>query len=146
MSDPRDPLADRDELADSSGLSDAREDDDRGADPPEPTERPRLFKLLQGYIWHPVELELELGDWLPRRVEPDVHLMWDPLERAPFTFFDDGTLASTQRLYQFTVVRFDPGEEPERIVPWLAETIQAKLEATPEGVGWQIMEDLREIE
>ena len=105
-----------------------------------------LMKLLQGYIWHPIELDLDLGDWLPTTIDPGVHLLWDRLERAPFTFFDDGTLAETQRLYQFTVVQVDPGPEPERLVPWLAERIQEKLEQTPAGVGWQVMEDLREIE
>lgn len=107
---------------------------------------PSLVKLLQGYIWHPLDLEIDLGDWLPATIDPGVHLLWDPLERAPFTFFDDGTLAETQRLYQFTVVQVDPGPEPERLVPWLAERIQEKLEQTPAGVGWQVMEDLREIE
>ena len=140
MNDPRDPLAHRTPLptaGDEPAATDSAETPNDGA--------PRLFKLLQGYIWHPIDLEIDLGEWLPATIEPDIHLLWDPLERAPFTFFDDGTLAETQRLYQFTAVRLDPGDDPERIVPWLAETIQRKLETTPEGVGWQVMEDLREI-
>ena len=32
-----------------------------------------------------------------------------------------------------------------KVVPWLAEVLQRKLEQTPAGVGWQVMEDLREI-
>ncbi|CAN5637618.1 DUF3208 domain-containing protein [soil metagenome] len=106
----------------------------------------RPIKLLQGYVWHPRELEIDLGDFLPSRLDPDVHVLWDVMPSAPFTFFDDGTLAATQRVYQFTVMRFvPPEEEPGALLPWLAETLQASLETTPEGVGWQVMDDLREV-
>jgi len=107
----------------------------------------RAIKLLQGYLWFPRELDLDLSRYLPERLEPDVHVLWDELPRPPFSFFDDGTMAATQRVYQLTVLTFaDDEESAERLVPWLAETLQAALEATPEGVGWQIMEDLRPIE
>ena len=107
----------------------------------------RAIKLLQGYLWFPKELDLDLGHYLPGRMEPDVHVLWDELPRPPFSFFDDGTMAATQHVYQLTVLTFaDDEESAGRLVPWLAETLQTALEATPEGVGWQIMEDLRPIE
>lgn len=107
----------------------------------------RAIKLLQGYLWHPRELELDLSNYLPSEMEGGVHLLWDPLPQAPFTFFDDGTLAATQQVYQFTALKLveDEDEDPSGLVPWLAETLQAKLERTPEGVGWQVFEDLRDV-
>ena len=115
-------------------------------------EHERAIKLLQGYIWHPRELDLDLGDYLPSRLEGEVHVLWDPLPQAPFTFFDDGTLAATQQVYQFTVLKLieetdeeEAQEQAAGIVPWLAEVLQGRLEGTPEGVGWQIFEDLRDV-
>ncbi|MEX2500975.1 MAG: DUF3208 domain-containing protein [Trueperaceae bacterium] len=117
--------------------------DDPAAAPDEPR---RPIKLLQGYLWHPNDLEVDLSRHLPATLEPDVHVLWDVMERPPFAFFDDGTLAATQTVYQFTVLTFAPDEATaERLVPWLAETLQAALETTPAGVGWQVMEDLRPI-
>ena len=104
----------------------------------------RAVKLLQGYIWYPKSEEVELGDYLPERLG-DVYLLWDEV-RPPFTFFDDGTLAATQHIVQFTVFKQVEGDEdPQRLVPWLAETLQEKLNATPPSVGWQVFEDLREV-
>ncbi len=104
------------------------------------------IKLLQGYIWHPKDLAIELGDYLPSELEPDIHLLWDPMPAAPFTFFDDGTLSATQQFYQFTALTLvEEPSEPAGLLPWLAETLQGRLEKTPEGVGWQLSEDLREI-
>lgn len=112
-----------------------------------PPDEGRPIKVLQGYLWFPKELDLDLADHLPRRLEPDVHVLWDELPRPPFAFFDDGTLAATQRIHQLTVLAFADDEEAAgRLAPWLAEVLQTALEATPEGVGWQIMEDLRPIE
>ncbi len=104
---------------------------------------PKAVRLLQGYIWYPKDAEIDLGDFLPERLEPDVHLLWDEV-RPPFTFFDDGTLAATQHIFQFTALTLS-GDNPEGLTPWLAEVLQAKLEATPPGVGWQLLEDLREL-
>ena len=105
----------------------------------------RAVKLLQGYLWHPREAEVELSAYLPSTLEPDVHLLWDPLPSAPFAFFDDGTLSATQQLYQFTALKLiEEGDDPARYVPGLVEALQATLEATPAGVGWQLMEDLRD--
>ena len=107
----------------------------------------RPIKLLQGYVWFPKEADVDLSEHLPRQLEGDVHVLWDELPRAPFSFFDDGTMAATQRIHQLTVLTFAEDEERAgRLVPWLAEVLQARLEATPDGVGWQIMEDLRPIE
>ncbi len=105
----------------------------------------RTFKLLQGYIWFPREEVIDLGDFLPERLEPNIHLLWDEV-RPPFTFFDDGTFAATQRIFQFTVLAFGRTErEAQGLVPWLAETLQKRLETSPPGVGWQVMEDLRDV-
>lgn len=110
------------------------------------TEDKKALKLLQGYIWHPLEEDVDLADYLPARLEPEIHILWDPMLRAPFTFFDDGTLSSSQKFYQFTVLSFlENREQAEGLIPWLAETLQAKLNSTPPGVGWQIFEDLRDV-
>ena len=105
----------------------------------------RAVKLLQGYIWVPREQELDLGDYLPQKLEPNIFILWDEMPAAPFTFFDDGTLSATQRFFQFTVLTVSEGEDPQKLVPWLAETLQERLERTPAGVGWQIFEDLRDV-
>lgn len=124
-----------------------RSDGEGRADAAEANDVARPIKLLQGYLWHPREMDLDFEDYLPTHLEPDIHVLWDEMPHAPFTFFDDGTLASTQRIYQFTVLVFDEDEEAAaRLVPWLAETLQAALETTPAAVGWQVMEDLRPVE
>lgn len=104
------------------------------------------IRLLQGYIWHPRELEIDLADHLPSLMAGDVHVLYDPMPAAPFTFFDDGTMTATQQFYQFTVMTFvEAGVNPSGRVPWLAEELQRRLESTPPGVGWQVFEDLREL-
>ncbi len=106
----------------------------------------RAVKLLQGYVWHPREQTVTLTDYLPVRLEPDIHVLLDPIPQAPFAFFEDGTLTATQQFYQLTVLTFVENEDdPSGLVPWLAATLQQQPEQTPEGVGWQVMEDLREI-
>ncbi len=106
----------------------------------------RAVRLLQGYVWHPRGLVLDLADHLPATLSGDVHVLWDPMPAAPFTFFDDGTLSATQQVYQLTVLRFvEDGDEPETVLAWVVERLQAALESTPEGVGWQVMEDLRDV-
>lgn len=103
----------------------------------------KATRLLQGYIWYPKDVVLELGDYLPERLDDDIHLLWDEV-RPPFAFFDDGTLAATQHIFQFTALTLR-ADNPEGLTPWLAEVLQEKLETTPPGVGWQLMEDLREL-
>lgn len=105
----------------------------------------KAIRLLQGYIWHPKDEAIDLSDYLPETLEPDIHVLWDALPRAPFTFFDNGTLASTQRVYQFTVLQCTEDEAVAGLVPWVADILQQRLEATPPSVGWQILEDLREV-
>jgi hypothetical protein len=47
---------------------------------------------------------------------------------------------------QFTVVKtMRDDDDAEALIPWLTETLQARLEATPPGVGWQVFADLREV-
>lgn len=106
----------------------------------------QAVRLLQGYLWHPRELELDFEQYLPRELPGKIHLLWDALPRAPFTFFDDGTLAETQVVYQFTVLTFaQETDDPGSVLPWLAEQLQQKLEQTPAGVGWQLFDDMRPI-
>jgi len=106
----------------------------------------RAVRLLQGYVWHPREQPVDLRAHLPATLEGDVHVLFDPMPAAPFTFFDDGTLSATQVVYQLTVLRFvEEGDDPATLLPWVAETLQRALEATPAGVGWQILDDLRDV-
>ena len=106
----------------------------------------RAVRLLQGYVWHPRDAAVDLAEHLPATLPGDVHVLWDPMPAAPFTFFDDGTLSATQQVYQFTVLRFlEDDEDPVGALAWVVERLQAALEATPEGVGWQVMEDLRDV-
>lgn len=102
----------------------------------------RATRLLQGYIWYPKDADIDLSDYLPKELEGGIHLLWDEV-RPPFAFFDDGTLAATQHIFQFTALTLN--DNPEGLTPWLAEVLQEKLLATPPGVGWQLMEDLREL-
>lgn len=113
---------------------------------PEQQDGRRAVRLLQGYVWHPREQEVALGDYLPARLGEDIHVLVDAIPSAPFAFFDDGTLSATQQFYQLTVLTFVEGEEDASgQVPWVAETLQRRLETTPHGVGWQVFEDLREL-
>ncbi len=106
----------------------------------------RAVRLLQGYVWHPRNAAVDLAAHLPASLPGDVHVLWDPMPAAPFTFFDDGTLSATQQVYQLTVLRFlDDGDDPTGALAWVVERLQSALESTPEGVGWQIMEDLRDV-
>ncbi len=101
------------------------------------------MKLLQGYVWHPLEhASLEL----PGMLTDGSSLVYDEV-RAPFAFFDDGTYTGTQRFYQLTVLRVFP-EWPENNAMAAAaleasEALAPVLEATPAGVGWSLTEDLR---
>ena len=107
----------------------------------------RAIKLIQGYLWHPRETPVELDNYLSEELGPDVHLLCDAMPAAPFTFFDDGTLSATQVVYQLTVVAIvPPGQDPAHLLPEVAERLQQRLDTTPAGVGWQLMEDLREVD
>lgn len=103
-------------------------------------------RLLQGYLWHPREVEVDFAAYLPATLGADIHVLLDAIPAAPFAFFDDGTLSASQQFYQLTVVTFREDEEDVGgLVPWAAETLQQHLEGTPEGVGWQVFEDLRDL-
>lgn len=106
----------------------------------------RAVRLLQGYLWFPRDLELDLAAVLPATLGDDVHVLWDALPAAPFAFFDDGTLSATQAVHQVTVLRFvEEGDDPATTLPWVVETLQRALDATPPGVGWQLFDDLRDV-
>lgn len=108
---------------------------------------PRAFKLIQGYIWHPRDQDVDLAAYLPEALGPDVHVLFDAMPAAPFTFFDDGTLSATQLVYQLTVVAIvQPGQVPDALLVEMAERLGERLETTPQGVGWQLMSDLREVD
>ena len=109
-------------------------------------EGPRAFKLIQGYVWHPREHELDLAAMLPKTLGEEIHLLVDAMPQAPFTFFEDGTMSATQQVYQLTVLAIvQPGTDPARLLPDVAALLQTELDKTPPGVGWELMEDLREI-
>lgn len=142
---PDDPQHTRD-------ASDTRQNDTSQNNDTSQDNSDKAVRLLQGYIWHPQDADVVLEHYLPKRLGSDIHLLWDAVT-PPFTFFDDGTLAATQTIYQFTALLLVDAEtvqdterfDPAGVVPWLAETLTDKLEQTPAGVGWQIMEDLREL-
>lgn len=109
-------------------------------------EGPRAFKLIQGYVWHPREQDLDLAKLLPTSLGTGVHLLVDALPQAPFTFFDDGTMSATQQVYQLTVLAIvHDSQDPARMLPAVAGLLQTELDRTPAGVGWELMEDLREV-
>lgn len=128
-----------------SGSDDAlRDDRDLWHDP---KDGPRAIRLLQGYAWHPRDADLDLRQILPKTLGEDVHLLVDPMPQAPFAFFEDGTLSATQQVYQVTVLAIVDGDkDPAKLLPLAAEELGPLLDATPAGVGWQLMEDLREID
>lgn len=111
-----------------------------------PQDGPKAIKLIQGYVWHPREQELALDNRLSTELPGGIHVLVDAMPQAPFTFFDDGTMSATQQVYQLTVVAIvEPGDDPGRLLPDVAERLQAMLDETPKEVGWQLMDDLREV-
>ena len=107
----------------------------------------RALKLLQGYIWHPREDPVDLAEYVPAQLSGEVHVLMDAMPAAPFAFFEDGTMSATQQVYQLTVMRIvPPKQNPAENLVAVAEELQQHLNTTPAGVGWQLMEDLREID
>lgn len=103
-------------------------------------------KLMQGYIWHPANEELDFADYLPESMAEDIYLLWEKMERPPFAFFDDGSLADSQQFFQMTLVQLLPDSQTQALeVEPLAKQLQDLLNKTPKGVGWQIFEDLRDL-
>lgn len=104
-------------------------------------------RLLQGYLWHPKEDEIDLESYLPRELE-EAHVLWDEID-PPFAFFDNGEPSANQAFFQFTVLRVYEDKPDAQGLHRDAEeasgALQPLLEGTPDGVGWQLWEDLREL-
>lgn len=112
----------------------------------EPGDQPRPVKLLQGYVWHPKDAGIDLAAQVAGEVADDVHLLLDAMPRAPFAFFDDGTPSDSQVVYQLTLLAIlAPDADPARVLMDVAPLVEERLQATPSSVGWQLMEDLREL-
>jgi len=103
-------------------------------------------KLLQGYLWHPKTEKISLSDCLPETFDSDIYLLWDDMPLPPFTFFDDGSLATEQQFYQLTIIQLLTNKETtaSNVKP-IADKLQSLLEKTPASLGWQIFEDLRDL-
>lgn len=115
-------------------------------------------RLLQGYMWHPQDADVDLDHYLPRELElpdppgmsgtEDAHVLWDSVQ-APFAFFENGEPTASQVFYQFTVLRvYDerPGNDALHADASAAsQTLNPLLDSTPPGVGWQLWEDLRDL-
>ncbi len=105
------------------------------------------IRLLQGYLWHPADADLDLESYLPRELD-DAYLLWDVV-RPPFAFFENGEPTAHQTFYQFTVLQvFDARPAAADLnadAKAASDALGPLLEATPGGVGWQLWEDLREL-
>lgn len=114
------------------------------------------MRLLQGYLWHPADPKSEqfevfedfdLENYLPHELG-EGHLLWDKLT-APFAFFENGEPTASQAFYQFTVLQmYDARPSAESLnadALSASQSLGPLLDATPEGVGWQLWEDLREL-
>lgn len=103
------------------------------------------MKLLQGYVWQPLEhSELEVPEHLPMGAS----IVMDRIP-APMAFFDNGTPTESQAFYQLTVLEIFP-DWPENDI-MVARALQASnelnpiLNATDAAVGWSLSEDLRPV-
>ncbi|MDX2005605.1 MAG: DUF3208 domain-containing protein [Meiothermus sp.] len=111
----------------------------------------KAVKLFQGYLWHPRELEFDPRAALPQKFETGledgpVFLLLDPVH-PPMTFFEDGTMTETQRFYQLTLLvrtQKEPGQL-KYLSEWVSGELNPILNATPKSVGWQLIEDLRQV-
>lgn len=111
-------------------------------------------RLLQGYVWHPQDADIELEHYLPRELDlsggdsEGAHVLWDGVN-PPFAFFENGEPTASQAFYQFTVLRVyevRPGNDALHAdAQEVSELLGPLLEATPQGVGWQVWEDLRDL-
>jgi hypothetical protein len=105
----------------------------------------RAVRLFQGYLWHPKEAPLDPRALLPGELL-GARLLLDEVP-PPTPFFADGTPTHTQRFYQLTLLLLTE-EPPEALKPLaeaVAEALQVRLEALPQGVGWLLLEDLRPL-
>ncbi|MDB5045043.1 MAG: hypothetical protein JWQ08_1093 [Deinococcus sp.] len=116
------------------------------------------IRLLQGYVWHPQSADVDLEHYLPRELdlpkppgaadEDDAHVLWDMVS-PPFAFFENGEPTAAQTFYQFTVLRvYDDRPSNEALhddAEAASQALNPLLDGTPEGVGWQLWEDLRDL-
>lgn len=114
-------------------------------------------RLLQGYLWHPVSQgedtpseqfdDFDLDNYLPHELG-EAHLLWDQIQ-PPFAFFDNGEPTASQVFYQFTALQmYDSKPSHETLsadARAASQALEPLLSATPDGVGWQLWEDLREL-
>ncbi|UBV44001.1 DUF3208 domain-containing protein [Deinococcus taeanensis] len=114
-------------------------------------------RLLQGYVWHPQEADIDLENFLPHELDlagsdagenEGAHVLWDGVT-APFAFFENGEPTASQAFYQFTVLRVYGARPDNDALHADAEAASQMLEpllsGTPAGVGWQLWEDLRDL-
>lgn len=105
------------------------------------------MRLLQGYLWHPKEADVDLEHYLPHELD-DAHVLWDEVT-PPFAFFENGEPTAGQTFYQFTVLRLYNGKPAGNALhedaAAASQALGPLLDATPAGVGWQLWEDLREL-
>jgi hypothetical protein len=104
---------------------------------------PVAMKLLQGYLWHPKDLEPVT---LPAALPGGSSIALDEIN-PPFAFFEDGTFTGTQTFYQLTILEIFP-EWPDndtmaRHAQRASQELEPILNATPSSVGWSLAEDLR---
>lgn len=116
------------------------------------------IRLLQGYVWHPEGADVDLEHFLPHDLDlptppgqdesEDAHVLWDTVN-PPFAFFENGEPTASQTFYQFTVLRVYDERPSNDTLHGDAEAaslaLNPLLDGTPEGVGWQLWEDLREL-
>lgn len=104
-------------------------------------------RLLQGYLWHPQDADVDLEHYLPHELD-EAHVLWDVVQ-PPFAFFENGEPTAGQVFYQFTVLRVyevrPGGDALHADAEAASQALNPLLEATPQGVGWQLWEDLREL-
>jgi hypothetical protein len=102
------------------------------------------FKLLQGYLWHPISLEPP--PTLPLELPSGAQVVTDTIQ-APFAFFEDGTWTGSQTFYQLTVLEIFPDWlENDKIAAralLASQELNPILNATDPSVGWSLSEDLR---
>ncbi|RJF73409.1 DUF3208 domain-containing protein [Deinococcus cavernae] len=114
------------------------------------------IRLLQGYVWHPADADVDLEQFLPRELDltprtpedENAHVLWDDVT-PPFAFFENGEPTAGQAFYQFTVLKVyeerPSNDSLHEDALAASSALGPLLESTPEGVGWQLWEDLREL-
>ena len=105
------------------------------------------IRLLQGYLWHPAHADLDLESFLPHELD-EAYLLWDTVH-PPFAFFENGEPTASQMFYQFTVLRVyesrPAADDLNGNAMAASQVLGPLLEGMPDGVGWQLWEDLREL-